>query len=341
MLIKPMYYPYWDDLLYTNTQATFFHTYAWMRTLLESYKYSVRYFTSITDGMLDGLFPVMGVKSFLTGRRGVILPFSDICEPIANDSVIFNDLFHDVIDYGHKEKWDYLEIRGDRNFLENKPSYIDHYNHILDLNKDIKTIFNNFTSATKRNIRKAESCNLRYHIDYTLESVKQFYQLHCYTRRKHGLVPQPWKFFENFYKYIIKTEKGVVATAYYQNKLAASSIFVLYRDQITYKYGTSDSFYLCTRPNNFIIWNTIKWACENKFKIFDFGRTEPDNPGLLRYKRNWGATEKIIRYFKYNFSNDRFIDSLTEIPSISYKFSKHLPICFLKIIGQILYRHMG
>jgi hypothetical protein len=108
-IINPIDYPNWDDLLLTNDQTTFFHTTAWARVLSESYQYNPLYFSVIEDGKLSALIPIMEISSFLTGKRGVSLPFTDHCQPIAPDSDGARELFEKVIDYGKKAGWKSIE----------------------------------------------------------------------------------------------------------------------------------------------------------------------------------------------------------------------------------------
>ena len=66
-IINPITHKGWDELLLTSDQSTFFHTAAWARVLHESYNYKPLYFTLIQNSKLKILFPVMEVKSLLTG----------------------------------------------------------------------------------------------------------------------------------------------------------------------------------------------------------------------------------------------------------------------------------
>ena len=88
------------------------------------------------------------------------------------------------------------------------------------------------------------------------------------------------------------------------------------------------------------MWEAIKWSFKNNFKQFDFGRTEVDNPGLLQFKGGWGAKENDIRYYKYDLIKDCIIDKKRTLKS-SYKFFAKMPLPFLKLIGKLLYRHVG
>ena len=112
-IINPIEHPGWDDLLRTADQASFFHTSGWARVLSETYGYEPLYFTIVDGDRLTGLIPVMEVKSFLTGKRGVSLPFTDMCEPVAEEQQTFEALLKEAAAYGRRAGWRHLEIRGE------------------------------------------------------------------------------------------------------------------------------------------------------------------------------------------------------------------------------------
>jgi hypothetical protein len=110
--INSIEYQGWDDLLLTHPKTTFFHTAAWARVLTESYNYKPLYFAILESKRLLGLIPVMEIRSFLTGKRGVSLPFTDECQPLGEDGVRFRHLPEHLTTFGKEAGWKHLEFRG-------------------------------------------------------------------------------------------------------------------------------------------------------------------------------------------------------------------------------------
>ena len=189
-IINPIEYPNWDQLLLTNDQSTFFHTAAWARVIHESYNYKPLYFTLIENSKLKTLLPVMEVKSFLTGSRGVSLPFTDACHPIAHQSRQFKELLHHVCEHGKKAGWRHIELRGAHNGLNPSPVYTTHHSHSLELDQDHGNIFFSFNSNVRRNIKRAHKERLQVTRSNTWKAVMAFCRLNCMTRKQHGLPPQ-------------------------------------------------------------------------------------------------------------------------------------------------------
>lgn len=339
-IINPMKYSNWDELILTSYNYSLFHTSGWAKVVSESYNYKPLYFTEIDNGRITSLIPIMAIKSPLTGRRGVALPFVDYCPVISSDKNHFMELFGKIIEYGKKDRWKKIEFRGGEKYLHDKVSSEIYLTHSLNLAQSERKIFSAFKSNTKRNIKKGMNNNVKVKILSSLKSVKEFYRLNCLTRKNHGLPPQPWHFFNKIFEHIISLRKGFVALAFFNDKPIAGAVYFHFGEKAIFKYGASDKFYQHLRPNNLIMWEAIKWSKQNGCEHFSLGRTDLINSGLLQFKRGWGGKEEPINYYKYNFSKENFIKNSSKIKS-SYSFFRKLPLPLLKLSGRLLYPHVG
>jgi CelD/BcsL family acetyltransferase involved in cellulose biosynthesis len=339
-IINPIEHPNWDHLLLTNDQTAFFHTAAWAKVLRDAYGYKPFYLTITENGALAGLIPVMEIKSLLTGKRGVSLPFTDLCEPVAKDGETFTALLKEATAVGRRAGWKHLELRGGKSYLQQEPASAEYLVHTLELNADEAKVEAKLKPTIRRNIRKAQKEGVTARLERSLEAMDTYYRLHCLTRQRHGLPPQPWSFFRKIYDYIISAGKGFVALAGYQNQWIAGAVYVLFRDQAIYKYGASDRSFQHLRPNNLVMWEAIRWCCHNAVRTFSFGRTEPENEGLLQFKRGWGGVESKLIYHRYDLRGHRFIADTSQSHKLNGLF-RRMPVPLLRISGRLLYRHMG
>lgn len=339
--INPLEYPSWDDLVLSNQEYSFFHSSSWAKTIYESYDYKPLYFTIFSDSRLLGLAPVMEIQSILTGRRGVSLPFSDYCEPIIRDENHFQALFGRVLEYGKDLGWKYMELRGGRRFFNDLPPSSYYYGHTLDLMGDAEKIYSRFRGSTRRNIKKAIKEGVEVKICSSMDSVKAFYQLNCITRKLHGLPVQPFLFFEHLHDNVIAQNKGFVALATHQGKVVAAAMYIHFGEKAMYKYGASDRRYQHLRANNLVMWEAIKWYIQNGYKTFCFGKTEPENDGLRQFKNGWNTDERILPYYRYEFSKGSFVVDYPRKIKSSYRIFSHTPVPLLRIIGALMYKHVG
>jgi len=337
---NPLEHPDWNKALRSNPGASFFHTYAWTRLLQKSYHYKPLYLTMEGNGKM-AILPVMEVNSPLTGKRGVSLPFTDYCEPIVSHNDQFEEILDYTTDYGKKNGWRYIEIRGGQKFLDKHEPSERYFGHTLDLTEDVKKIFSNFRDSTKRNIKKAEIVGVNVEITSSLNAVDEFYRLNSLTRRDHGLPPQPYYFFKYLYEEIITKRMGFISLAKHEGTAIAGNVYFHLGENVIFKYGASDKIYNHLRPNNLVMWKALEWCCEKGHKNMCFGKTETDNNGLRQYKLAWGTKEHVIKYFKYDLLKDSFVKSTPKMSAFQHKIFKKLPIPISGAIGNLLYKHMG
>ena len=81
--------------------------------------------------------------------------------------------------------------------LSAKNDVSEHYiGHELDLSQGETALFKSFRESTRRNIKKSQKMGVSVVLANTGEQMEQYYRLHCLTRKKHGLPPQPKQFFD-------------------------------------------------------------------------------------------------------------------------------------------------
>src|SRR5437762_13967972 len=131
--LSPLEKPEWDKLVISHRDASFFHSASWAGVLHDTYGHAPHYFCTVNDERLSAVLPVMEVNSPLTGRRGVSLPFTDECRFLSDDSITAEAVFREVINFGRKRKWKYIECRCIRNFSKTASPSLSFFVHFLPL----------------------------------------------------------------------------------------------------------------------------------------------------------------------------------------------------------------
>ena len=340
-ITNPINFYGWDELIKNFPDYSFFHTSAWAKVIRDSYNYKLYYFILENGGIYKAVFPLMIVKSFLTQNRAVSLPFSDYCGPLISEGIDFQELFYEVLNFCREQNLKYLEIRGGNKYFNNVKASTFDYNHQLDLTIGEESLFKNFSSNTKRNIKKAIREGITIEISNTAMALENFYKMNCVTRKKHGLPPQPKKFFKNLFNNVLSKNKGFISIAKYRDKSIASAVYLLIGRKALYKFGASYMEYQNFRANNLVMWDSIKYCSAEGYESFCFGRTEPDNEGLRKFKLGWGANEQLINTYRYSLKINDFVPMKTMTTGLHNKIFLHTPISMLKIFGTLFYKHIG
>ena len=79
--------------------------------------------------------------------------------------------------------------------------------------------------------------------------------------------------------------------------MVAATIYLRWGDNLFYKFNASDPDALGSRPNNLLLWAGIELAATLGCRLVDLGASDDDQPGLIRFKRGFGADEREIRTF--------------------------------------------
>lgn len=340
-IINPLHYAGWDELLSANENSSFFHSSSWARVLHDCYGYKPLYFTVIDNGNLMLSIPVMDITSILTGKKGVSLPFSDFCEPIIEEGVNSKQVWKYLIDYGSNAGWKYLEIRGGSGFVDSLQPASCYYEHILDLSQNHEKIYSRLRNSHKRNINKAQRLEVKVEICDSIESVRDFYSLQCLTRKRHGLPPQSFSFFEKIHEYIIAKNQGILALARYKDQPVAAALCFHFGKKAIFKYGASDIKYQHLRPNNVVLWDVIKFYCRNDYRFLSLGKTDPKHIGLAHFKTGWEKEVKMVNYYRYDFVEKDFVRVPSNLEGWYTPILKITPIFLLKKLGSILYKHLN
>lgn len=281
----------------------------------------------------------MEVNSFLTGKRGVSIPFTDRCEPIVTKAGRFSTVFDEILQYGKKAGWRYLELRGGARYLDGAVPYRTYIGHVLAIHDRESELFKRLNPATRRNIRKAVGSDVRVTISGSEKDLDKYYRLHCLTRKRHGVPPQPYRFFKAIHRNVISKGKGFTVLGRHEGRAVAGAVYLHSGKKAIYKFGASDLRYQHLRANNLVMWEAIRWFSKNGFEELCFGRTEPENEGLVRFKKGWGAHESEISYYRLDPLSGKTLERSGH--KLPYGLMRKVPFLVSRIAGSLLYRHMG
>ncbi len=340
-ILNPLKCDDWDSWLASQQESTIFHSAEWARVLSESYGYKPLYFSTGVRNNPAVLLPVMEVSSILTGRRGVSLPFSDQCNALMADGAGAKEILDSVCSYGRRAGWRFIEFRDDTLFDEQAQPSVRFYYHHLDLPGDLKEYFRNVRHGTRSSVNKAIRQGVRITIRDSGESMESYYRLNCLTRKKHGLPPQPLEFFRKVLEHVIARKLGYIIEASYHGRPVAAAICFHFGNNAIMKYAAYDDAYQMVRPNNLLVWETIRWYAEAGYKTLSFGRTDLRSKGLRHFKNGWNTSERALHYYKFDLKLNRSVEDSHPFIEWSPRLLKKIPIPALRVLGRLLYKHMG
>ena len=340
--IDPLTDPRWLPFLDATPGATVFHHPHWIAPLMEAYHYAPASLGCFEGEMLVGVLPLLEIRSRLTGCRAVSLPFSDYGGSVAVSAGVHALLLDAALKQGRERGQAFVEMRCELEHAHAAPGGA-FKRHQLELGNDPDRLFKAFDkSQNQRGVNKFQKSGALVERRVDREGLQTFMHLNYLTRRKHGLPPQPDRFFDGVQRHILDRGMGFVSVARLGDQVLAACVFMRYKDTLYYKYGASDDEGLVHRPNHGIMWDAMQYGIAEQVRVLDFGRSDLDGEGLIKFKRGWGTVETDIAYARVGTQGKRAaggagggaLDRLQPL-------IQRMPVPVLKVIGQVLYEHVG
>jgi lipid II:glycine glycyltransferase (peptidoglycan interpeptide bridge formation enzyme) len=345
-VIDPRLSPAWDEFVAEQPEGSVFHSAAWAKVLLETYRYQPRYYVlaDASGDILAGV-PLLLVRSRLTGRRLVGLPFSDLCPPLVRDGSDASPVLDSIRRDAQGDHLSYVEMRGPSPLPLRECGFQEitcFTRHVIPLDKPFEELEAKFHSSARRGMKKAQREGVSVRSATSPEEMRRFYQLYVTTRRKHGVVPAPYGFFEKIQAHLLTAGSGCLLLAEWQDRLIAADLLLWDARRLTYKFNVSDPQFLEQRPNNMLMWEAIQLGKRLGCASFDLGRSEADNEGLHRFKSLWASEASPLPYYYYptvkGFATEDGTSLKRSVMSIAVRLT---PRPLLPRAGALLYRHLG
>jgi hypothetical protein len=344
LALDPLSDPRWDALVKRHARASIFHTPAWLEVLRRTYGYRpIVYGLTSSKEELHGGILLCEIKSWLTGKRLVSLPFSDHCEPLVDGPADFQQLLAPAISQLQKGLWGYLELRPlSREFCEGKgigQQFQRYVLHRLDLRPPIDVLYKNLhVDSIRRKIQKAKREGLSVETGVSEALLAEFYHLHVITRRRQSVPPHPLKWFQNIFRCL--GQNATLRIARSMQTPVAAVLTLEKGSTMVYKYGCSDARFHHLGAMPFVFWSMICDAKSRGILELDMGRSEWDNAGLIAFKDKWGASRQELIYTRDPLARNTLRKERVQARAAKFVFSR-CPEWALIVAGNLLYPHIG
>lgn len=167
---------------------------------------------------------------------------------------------------------------------------VGHYNLVMRLEKTEEELFEQMHKERRRNVNQAIKAGLTFKELTTADEIQQVVVLIEKTyRRKH--VPIGYLNMFDKVQGILRDYAHFFGCYTAEGQMIAGQVRLCYGTLVYAWFAGSDEDYFKLRPNDFTMWNVIRWAREKGYKEFDFGGGgEPGKPyGVRDYKLKYGC----------------------------------------------------
>ena len=276
-----------------------FHSPAWINVLDDTYGFAIRANLAIeTSGSAVAGLVYAEIDDFMDPRL-VSLPFSDFCDPLARDRAAWEVIVRDL--FGRERRMSLRSLHNEVAVADERFEVSDELGwHGIDIARDPDQIWTEFSGSARRAIRKATADGLEIREAEDTGDLREFFELHLRVRKyKYGLLAQPYRFFESIWERFIERDAGTLLLALHEGRVIGGVMYLEWKDTLYYKFNASEPASLQVRPNDALLWAGVRHGYERGLRLLDFGVSDLNQEGLLRYKRKYSSEEGRVRVLSY------------------------------------------
>jgi len=324
-----------------NTDNTsLYHLTEWCSLINHVFKHDTYYFyaKSVSNEII-GILPVVRIKSKLFGNYMVSMPYFNYGGAIANHSYIEEDLMEKAISIAKELNVKHIEFRDIKHRKQaGWPVRTDKVNMIMQLPENINVLNKKLGSKIRAQIKRPQREGVQI-INGHIELCDEFYDVFSHNMRDLGTPVYSKKLFIE----ILKTfpDKSQIFIVRLQNKPVGAAFLISFSKKLEIPWASTLKKYNSLGINMYMYWEILKYAIENKYQEFDFGRSTI-NSGTYRFKKQWGAVPLQL-YWHYWLNDGEKLPQLN-ITNEKYKFAikvwKNLPLIFTNWIGPKLVKNL-
>ena len=234
------------------------------------------------------------------GNRTVTLPFSDYCDPLVSDLDSWRCLTEALLASG-----DPMVVRcvhcdvplADPRFSTFKRAKW----HGLDLAPDLDALWGALDRKCRHDIKHAQRVGVTVRWATESSDLRAFFEMHLAVRKyKYGMLAQPFAFFENIWRRFVERGEGYLLLSTYDDKVVGGVLLLRWEEHA----GSQIQCVRARRPRPSaerpdgvgIDQPRQSSGCAR----FDFGLSDWDQEGLVRFKRKFSGTrEKTISFLNH------------------------------------------
>ena len=338
-LYQPQDQSRWEDFVKQSPSATLYHQIGWKEVVERSFGHRCHYWLAEdATGRIEGILPVVHLKSALFGSFMVSLPYFNYGGVCAEEATTRSDLLDAAAAGARSAGAAHIEFRHQTPICADLPVKTAKVSMRLDLPESADALFQSFDAKLRSQIRRPTKEGMEARIG-GIEELDAFYKVFSRNMRDLGTPVYAKSFFKNILE--VFSGSSWICTVYKGPVPVASGFLLGFREMLEIPWASSLSEYNRFSPNMLLYWTVLKFACDRGFKTFDFGRSTPEE-GTYRFKAQWGAAP-VPLYWHYWIGKG---EALPELNPKNPKYRaaialwKKLPVGLTKAIGPAIVRNL-
>ena len=330
----------WDRYVNRSSLSTCYHLTGWKEIIENSFNHRSYYLLSEdSDYEVNGILPLIHLKSIFFGNFFISMPYFNYGGICAETEEIRHQLLEEAVHIAERENAEFIELRNICHTDGWLPVKTTKVSMICELPKKEGELWDSFPSKMRNQILRPSKEGMYSKIGKE-EELDSFYTVFSINMRDLGTPVYSKAFFSN----ILNKFHGStwICTVYSKEGQPVASGFLNgFKEKLEIPWASSIREYNRFSPNMLLYWASMKFACENGYTIFDFGRSTPGE-GTYKFKEQWGA-RPIQLYWHYWMRNGSTLPDLNPKNPKYYmavKIWKRLPVGLTRLLGPQIVKNI-
>ena len=326
----------WDAFVTRADGSSFCHLAGWRDILTDVLGVECLYRVAVDpDGELQGVLPLVRVRSWIFGHYLVSLPFLNDGGPLGSPDAR-RQLVEEAVAEARRSRADLLELRTrDAGGLD-LPVSSRKITVLLALPPTPDDLFKSFSSKLRSQIRRPmkEGLTTRFGLD----QVEPFYEVFARTMRDLGTPVLPRVFFERVAAaFPDLAQFGVV---YRGDQPLAAGCGFFWREEFEMTWAGALRESRPVAANMLLYWAFMEQTIARSARVFNFGRCTPGG-GTHLFKQQWGGADVALPWCQYAPAAVKATPSPDD-PAFSWgpRLWRRLPLSIANRLGPRLVRYL-
>lgn len=328
----------WSTLIQQMDHANLAQVPEWFVAIRNAYGHTPLYLQAEDTQGETAVLPAFLVRSRLFGTVVTSMPFLDTGGPCSPSVDLARVLVDCLIEEAKQLGADLVELRCTMEMDLPVPAYKDKVNLVLPLPEDPKGLWDQLDAKVRNQVRKAERSGLSVEFGGAAK-LNEFYEVFSANMRDLGSPVHARSFFSAMFDAF--ADKARIALVRKDMKPIGGLIALTFKDTMVVPWASSLREYFSLCPNMLLYWETIRTACTEGFRRFDFGRSSRNSP-THRFKRQWGALEEPLYWYTIPLGRGykRQLTNADKRGAFLVQLWKRLPLSFAQRVGPYIRRNL-
>lgn len=328
----------WSALIRQMDHANLAHASEWFVAIQNSYGLTPLYLQAEDTRGQTAVLPAFIVRSRLFGTSVTSMPFLDTGGPCSSSPTLARILVDSLIEESTRLGADFIELRCTVEMDLPVEAYKEKVNLVLPLPGSPDNLWKQLNAKVRNQVRKAVRSGLSVELGGA-EKLDEFYKVFSVNMRDLGSPVHARRFFSA----MLDAFKGKARIALVRKGTMAIGglIAFVFKDTMVVPWASCLRHYSSLCPNMLLYWETLRTACDEGVRRFEFGRSSR-NSNTYRFKHQWGALAEPLFWYTIPIgrSHNRRLSADDKGMAFLVQLWKRFPLGLTRWVGPHIRKYL-